>query len=95
MFFLVILSSILNNIWAGGGPEWAYWSARFLFPVAIFPKSILQLLVKEDSFDDIERWRFVLIGLVLSSPFFWFGIIQLTNMVRRWSVECLSIIECL
>ncbi len=104
MFFLLVLSFILNSIWSDDGPRWPYWASSFLFSgalsitgliILIFPKSIMQLLVKEDSLDEIQRWRFVLIGCVLSIPFFWAGITMLTIMVRRWSIECLDITKCI
>ena len=103
MLFLLVLSIILNSIWSDDGLRWPYWASRFLFSavmsimglvIILFPKIVMQLLVK-DSLDEVEQWRFVLIGFVLSSPFFWAGITILTILVRRWPLECPNIIECL
>lgn len=98
LLFLILLPFILNILWSGTGPEWLYWVARFLIGLeelvagillVFFPMLLQRLLgVKADRRVAV---LLILFGLYLLN----LGIHDFAVLGRRWSIECVNIIECI
>ncbi len=103
--FVFTLTSVLNQLWQGDGPRWAYWASRFLngcefvlpgLAFLIFPKFMMRVLVtNKTAYDSIQKWKVVVIGLSIGITTFAVGAETLAIIISRWIAECSDIASCL
>jgi hypothetical protein len=97
-FLFILFPFFLNILWSGSGPQWLYWTSRFLLPLEQVIIGILLIVIPRP----LQRWvgsePDVRITLLLMATGIFLGLVgarTLQQIAARWVVECSSIAACL
>ena len=92
----------MNAVWAAGGYEVFYWSARFILDleklfvgIVFIALPFISLSEKDKSKVHAISWVYHILAIIFGIAILVFGFQDIKILTARWVQECATIIECI